>query len=249
VRVPIHQEVIFPVAPERIFALLTDGAKLSKLLDRRGRGGATEGAWFSLFGDQLEGRQIELVRAERVVQAWRLAEWHPGVYSIVRFTLTPERGGTRVVIEQDGYQVRFHDSLEDYWRRLYIEPMTSHFSTGERRSMSTFVFVYRAPKDYAVNSADAVPAWQAVLDGWGAHLVDAGNPVFERALVGNAADTVLAGYSIITADDLETAKELAKASPVVAGGGGVEVGMLTRLNVASVKTTAADHAQATSVTR
>ena len=85
---PIHHDVTFQTAPERIYELLIDGARFSSLVGRRGRGGSTEGSWFSLIGDRLEGRQIELVRAERVVQAWRMAEWQPGVYSIVRFTLT-----------------------------------------------------------------------------------------------------------------------------------------------------------------
>src|SRR5262249_34350513 len=135
----IHQEATFPVPPERIYALLTDGARLSMLVGRRGRGGSAEGAWFSLFGDRLEGRQIELVRYERVVQAWRLADWQPGVYSIVRFTLTPEGTGTWVVIDQEGYPAEFHDLLSGNWRSLYFEPMARYFTysmaeqPGERK--------------------------------------------------------------------------------------------------------------------
>jgi activator of HSP90 ATPase len=127
---PIHQEATFPVPPERIYELLTDGAKLSMLVNRRGRGGAAEGAWFSLFGDLLEGRQIELVRDERVVQAWRLAEWEPGAYAIVRFTLTPqEDGSTRVTVDLDAYPARFQDVLPNScWHKLYLEPMARHFS-------------------------------------------------------------------------------------------------------------------------
>jgi len=121
-------EATFPVSPDRIYELLTDGAMLSTLVNRRGRGGAVEGAWFSLFGDQLEGRQIELVRAERVVQAWRVADWEPGEYSIVRFTLRPEGTGTRVVVDQDGYPARLHQAVANTWRPLYFEPMARHFS-------------------------------------------------------------------------------------------------------------------------
>jgi activator of HSP90 ATPase len=124
----IHLEATFRVPAERIYELLTDGARFSTLVNRRGRGGAAEGAWFSLFGDQLEGRQIELIRPERVVQAWRLSEWEQGVYSIVRFTLTQEGAGTRVVVDQDGYPANFHDALASNWRPMYFEPMAKHFS-------------------------------------------------------------------------------------------------------------------------
>jgi len=126
--VAIHQEATFPVPPERIYELLTDAARFSTLVDRRGRGGTTEGAWFSLFGDQVEGRQIELVRPERVVQAWRLSEWEQGVYSIVRFTLTSEGAGTRLVLDQEGYPSDLHAALNDRWGPLYFEPIAAHFS-------------------------------------------------------------------------------------------------------------------------
>jgi activator of HSP90 ATPase len=128
---PIHQEATFPVAPERIYKLLTDGAKFSSLVGRRGRGGNAEGAWFSLLGDRLEGRQIELARGERVNQAWRLAEWEPGVYSIVRFTIVPESipelAGTRLVVDQDGYPAAAHDLLANLWDSVYFQPMAKQF--------------------------------------------------------------------------------------------------------------------------
>jgi activator of HSP90 ATPase len=127
---PIHREATFPVPPERIYELLTDGARLSTLANRRGRGGAAEGAWFSLFGDLLEGRQIELVRDERVVQAWRLAEWEAGIYSIVRFSLIPEAGGTRLVVDQDSYPNESGDVLANSWCAFYFEPMAKSFSSS-----------------------------------------------------------------------------------------------------------------------
>jgi hypothetical protein len=59
-----------------------------------------EGDAFALFGGRVEGRQIELVSAEQVVQAWRFGAehpwpWEPGVYSTVRFALEPAGDGTR----------------------------------------------------------------------------------------------------------------------------------------------------------
>ena len=68
---------------------------------------------------------------------------------------------------------------------------------------------------------------------WGAFLneviapsvVDPGWPVFEpTAVLGEAGQsTQLGGYSIVTADDLETALSMAKHCPTITRGGGVEV--------------------------
>jgi hypothetical protein len=69
----------------------------------------------------------------------------------------------------------------------------------------------------------SMEAWQSFLGGLGDALVDMGNPFGASASVGDGATAGLSGYSIVTAGSLEEATEKAKAAPVVANGGGVEV--------------------------
>jgi activator of HSP90 ATPase len=124
----IHQEVTFPVAPDRVYELLINGAKFGDVTGRPGKGGGSPGAYFSLFDEWLEGRQIELVPNERVVQAWRFTDWDPGVYSIVRFTLTPEGNGTKLTVDQDAVPEAFHEHVSTNWGGFYFEPFAKHFA-------------------------------------------------------------------------------------------------------------------------
>jgi YCII-related domain-containing protein len=111
--------------------------------------------------------------------------------------------------------------------------------------MATFLFVYRAPRDDESVGVMVAEAWQGFLDGLGTSLVDAGNPIFERQVVGEGdTETVLGGYSIVAAEDLAAATKLAARCPYARVGGGVEVGEMTLLTPDSVTTTAADHARA-----
>ena len=48
--------------------------------------------------------------------------------------------------------------------------------------MASFVFTYRAPKQYAPGAPQAVAEWKAFFDAMGEHLVNMGNPVFERSV-------------------------------------------------------------------
>lgn len=97
--------------------------------------------------------------------------------------------------------------------------------------MATFVFAYRMRTDYARRGDEALGTWMAWFDSLGASLSDPGNPVFEAAEVGNCGEgTQLGGYSFVTADDLEEAMTLAKGSPALEAGGGVEVGVVTELH-------------------
>lgn len=96
--------------------------------------------------------------------------------------------------------------------------------------MGKFVYVYTGGA-----MAETPEAQEAVMQAWvgwfgtlGAAVADGGNPFGASATVGpdgpaGASGAGLGGYSIITADSLEQAAELAAGCPVLAGGGTVEV--------------------------
>ena len=99
--------------------------------------------------------------------------------------------------------------------------------------MPNFIFTYRSAKSYdALTDPDSLAAWGTFLNEVIApNVVDPGFPVFEPStVVGDAGtSTRLGGYSIVTADDLETALAMAKGCPSIEHGGGVEVGILASL--------------------
>jgi activator of HSP90 ATPase len=126
----IHHEAVITATPQQVYEVLTTSAKFTKATgDRPATIGAGEGATFELFGGPIYGRHIELVPGERVVQAWRVKPWEPGVYSIVRFTLKAEGNGTRMVIDHDGYPAAQHDHLSSGWLANYVEPFTAYFKS------------------------------------------------------------------------------------------------------------------------
>jgi|ERR1700722_18933784 activator of HSP90 ATPase len=131
----VHQEVTFLVSPERIYELLTDGAKFAAATGKPARIEASEGAAFSIFGGYIQGRQIELVPGRRVVQAWRGSDWDPGFYSLVRFTLTREGRGARLEVDQDAYPEgaspmypSWQEHLSSNWPIFYFEPFARYLA-------------------------------------------------------------------------------------------------------------------------
>lgn len=138
----IHQEATIPAAPAQVYGVLADAEALSGLSGMSGRAGSSEGDEFAAFDGHVTGRQIELVPGRRVVQAWRFPDWDPGTYSIVRFSLEPDSGGTRLVIDQHGEPVTpdalgchatVHEHIDANWATFYLTPLARHFSTGNRR--------------------------------------------------------------------------------------------------------------------
>lgn len=134
----IHQEVVFNSKPSRIYEALTDASQFQKVqaLSAAMRGAdltahpavlsRESGSAFALFGGYITGRQIELVANQRIVQAWRVGGWAPGIYSIARFELAEAPASTRLVFDHTGFPVGAADHLAEGWKANYWEPLKKY---------------------------------------------------------------------------------------------------------------------------
>jgi uncharacterized protein YndB with AHSA1/START domain len=72
---------------------------------------------------------VELVPNERIVQAWRVSDWNPGVYSIAKFELKEEVAGTRIVFDHTGFPngaAGAAETLASGWKEHYWEPLEKY---------------------------------------------------------------------------------------------------------------------------
>jgi len=130
----IHQEALINASPGKIYEFLTNGEIFAAATGMPAQMTDREGESFSLFGGRVEGRQIELVPGERVVQAWRFGDahpdtWAPGVYSIVRFTLRPEGDATRFVVDHDAIPPEWEDHIRSGYPTFYESPLATYFTS------------------------------------------------------------------------------------------------------------------------
>jgi activator of HSP90 ATPase len=132
----IHQEIDFEASGARLYEALTSTrqfdalTRLSDAVTLLTAPGAkpTEispevGGPFTLFGGYIIGRNLQMVRGERLVQAWRAASWEPGAFSIVRFALQTKPHGCRLVFDHRGFPDTQGASLAYGWRVHYWEPL------------------------------------------------------------------------------------------------------------------------------
>ena len=98
--------------------------------------------------------------------------------------------------------------------------------------MPNFVFAYHGGRtpETPEEGQQAMAAWNAWFGGMGDRVVDGGNPVGMSKTVSNSGVSddgganPISGYSVISADSIEDACEIAKGCPMVAdGSGSVEV--------------------------
>jgi hypothetical protein len=97
--------------------------------------------------------------------------------------------------------------------------------------MANYLFAYKGGGMAATDAERdaAMAAWGGWFGSLGQAIVDPGNPFGPSATVApgggvdGGAPSGLSGYSVLTADSLEAASELAKGCPVLDAGGSVEV--------------------------
>jgi hypothetical protein len=91
--------------------------------------------------------------------------------------------------------------------------------------MGKYVFSFRVPSDYTPDAGTAAE-WRAWFAGLGPALVDVGNAVTGYASLGEVggSGSRMVAHSVVSAEDMDSALELAQDCPVLRVGGGVEVG-------------------------
>ena len=132
----IHQEPVFKASRKRLYEALTDAQQFNKVIQMSAavKTGAVKapnppeisrepGGAFALFGGYIFGRQLELVQNERIVEAWRVGSWEPGIYSIAKFQLVEQGTGTKIVFDHTGFPKGKAEHLAEGWKINYWEPL------------------------------------------------------------------------------------------------------------------------------
>jgi hypothetical protein len=98
--------------------------------------------------------------------------------------------------------------------------------------MATYLLAYKdsagMPEDEEEGKA-LMAAWGAWFESLGSAVKDPGNPfgpsktVSEGGSVSDGAASGLTGYTVIEADGIDAAAEMAKGCPITSGGGSIEV--------------------------
>ncbi len=97
--------------------------------------------------------------------------------------------------------------------------------------MAKYLYVYHGGSTAETEALhkEAMDAWGAWFGSMGAAVIDGGNPVGVSSIVGSdgsvstGGDNLASGYSLIEASDLDEALAKARACPILAEGGTVEV--------------------------
>jgi uncharacterized protein YndB with AHSA1/START domain len=115
----LHQQIDLPAPPNRVFEVLMDAKQFAAVTGLSATIDPTAGGAFKTFGGLIEGRNVELIPAQRIVQAWRETSWEPGFYSLVHFELAARDKSTTLVLDHSGFHQGDFGHLDPGWHERY----------------------------------------------------------------------------------------------------------------------------------
>ncbi len=127
-RTSLHQQIDLNASPQRIYDILMDAKKFAAVTGLTAEIDPVVGGAFKTFGGVIEGRNVELISGQRIVQAWRPANWDPGVYSVVHFELKVHEAGTTLILDHTGFPEGDFDHLDAGWYLRYWNPLKKYIS-------------------------------------------------------------------------------------------------------------------------
>ncbi len=128
----INQSKKFDASVERVYKTIADSAEHSAFTGAPAKLSNEPGDAFTTHGGAIEGRILEIVPNERIVQAWRVATWPQGVYSIVCYTFTGDSNSAEITLNHSGLPEEELGHIAQGWHNMYWEPMTKYFAlSGE----------------------------------------------------------------------------------------------------------------------
>ena len=133
--IAIHQDVNFNVTPQKLYGTLLSSKEFSDCIklsfpdftEKSATIDSIPGGLFSLFDGHIIGRFLELVPYKRIVEAWRVVDWPPGVYSIATFEFKPLGSGTHLEFDHIGFPKGLKEHLSIGWQQHFWDALGKYF--------------------------------------------------------------------------------------------------------------------------
>ena len=124
----IRQTVTLKAAPHEVYEILMDQKKHAKLVGSEASISRKSGGKFVIYGGDVEGKNLELVPDQKIVQTWRYNDWPAGHYSMITFQLAPTANGARLTFTQTDIPEDKYEDIKQGWIDYYWTPLKQLFA-------------------------------------------------------------------------------------------------------------------------
>ena len=125
----IRQKVLIPnSSPDKIYKALLSSKEHSEFTGSPAKISAREGAKFTAWDGYITGKNLTLVKGEKIEQAWRTTEF-PDDYpdSLLKISLNKNGEGTELTMVQSKVPASQVGQYTTGWHESYWDPLKAYF--------------------------------------------------------------------------------------------------------------------------
>jgi activator of HSP90 ATPase len=121
----IEETVVFDANPHEVYELLMDEKKHAKFTNSFVKISREVGGKISFFDGYIQGKNIELIQDEKIVQDSRFEydDWPKDHFSRVTFELSEKDDKTQLTFSHTGVPENHADDIKEGWNEYYWMPM------------------------------------------------------------------------------------------------------------------------------
>ena len=125
----LFQTLEVNASPLEVYNTWMNSEKHAALIDGEVEMSSEVGANFKLWGESINGQNIELVAGEKIVQKWRYnyENWPKNHYSTIKLELKKSGDKTIIHFTQDDLPEEFAVEIEKGWEDYYWRPLRTKF--------------------------------------------------------------------------------------------------------------------------
>jgi activator of HSP90 ATPase len=124
----ISQTVTINSNPNQVYEALMDSKKHAEFTGDDAEIDAKVGGKFMVWGDYIEGENLELEQDKKIVQKWRATDWPEDYYSTATFELEPEGENTKLTFTQTDVPDDNFESISQGWHDHYWDKLNEYFA-------------------------------------------------------------------------------------------------------------------------
>jgi uncharacterized protein YndB with AHSA1/START domain len=129
----IKQSYEMTATPEQVFEALVNEEIIQHWSRDEAKMSAEVGAKFSLWGGQMFGVNLEVVKNKKLVQEWCYDQWE--VPSRATFLLKPSGDGTLVELVHEDVPEKSVKSITDGWNLYYLGAIQEMFKAAKEAAL------------------------------------------------------------------------------------------------------------------
>jgi len=127
----IRLVVVLPGKPDEVFAALTNTRIIAQWCGQKGKVEPKIGGKVKMFDGWVKGKVLKFKPGKALVYTWQPGDWPADAReSIVKYSFTLAKGGTKVVLEHSGFpNEREKEKHKSGWMEFVFDPLKSYLSS------------------------------------------------------------------------------------------------------------------------